>query len=57
MKLKKPNLIRPLIKELRPVIRQEMKKLAPVIKQIAIAAAKAAVKAYVEQEMQKLEKR
>ena len=53
MKLKKPNLIRPLIKKLRPEIRQVLKDLTPIIKQIAIAAAKA----YVEQEMKKLEKR
>ena len=57
MKLKKPNVIRPLIKELRPLIREIIKELAPVIKQIAIAAAKAAAKAYVEQEMKKLEKK
>ena len=53
MKLKKPNLIRPLIKKLSPEIRQIVKELAPIIKQIAIAAAKA----YVEQEMKKLDKR
>ena len=53
MKLKKPNLIRPLIKKLRPEIRQIVKELTPIIKQIAIAAAKA----YIEQEMKKLEKR
>ena len=53
MNLKKPKLIKPIIKELRPLIREIIKELAPIIKEIAIAAAKA----YVEQEMKKLEKR
>lgn len=53
MKLKKPNVLRPLIKELRPLIKEIIKELTPAIKEIARAAAKA----YVEQEMKKLEKR
>ena len=53
MKLKKLNVVSTLIKELRPLIREIIKELTPIIKEIAIAAAKA----YVAQEMEKLDKK